>query len=93
MALRAGASYCPAQSRRACCGSLPRGLCVFASTYLSVSNLIYGSVAAIMAILTWAYLSGLIFLFGAYLSVCYFQRRHKSRQPQMSAGLTGSGLQ
>jgi membrane protein len=55
----------------------------FGSTYLSASNLIYGSVTAIMAILTWAYLSGLIFIFGAYLSVFYFQRRQKSRQPQV----------
>jgi uncharacterized BrkB/YihY/UPF0761 family membrane protein len=30
-------------------------------------------VAAIIAFLLWAYLSGLIFLFGAYLSVAYFQ--------------------
>jgi membrane protein len=45
----------------------------FVSTYISVSNLVYGSVAAIIAFLAWAYLSGLIFLFGAYLSVAYFQ--------------------
>ncbi len=45
----------------------------FVSTYLSVSNLIYGSVATIIAFLAWAYLSGLIFLFGAYLSVAFFQ--------------------
>jgi membrane protein len=45
----------------------------FVSTYITVSNLVYGSVAAIIAILTWAYLSGLIFLFGAYLSISYFQ--------------------
>ena len=45
----------------------------FVSTYISVSNLVYGSVAAIIAFLTWAYLSGLIFLFGAYLSVSYYQ--------------------
>jgi membrane protein len=43
----------------------------FVSTYISVSNLVYGSVATIIAFLTWAYLSGLIFLFGAYLSVFY----------------------
>lgn len=43
----------------------------FISTYLSVSNLVYGSVAAIFAFLVWAYLSGLIFLFGAFLSVSY----------------------
>jgi len=50
----------------------------FISTYISVSNLVYGSVAAIIAILTWAYLSGLIFLFGAFLSVSY----HKLKQRQ-----------
>jgi membrane protein len=49
----------------------------FVSTYISVSNLVYGSVAAIVALLTWAYLSGLIFLFGAYLSVAYCQRRQQ----------------
>jgi membrane protein len=55
----------------------------FISTYISVSNLIYGSVAAIIAILTWAYLSGLIFLFGAYLSVSYCRKR---QQQQAAAG-------
>lgn len=45
----------------------------FISTYISVSNMIYGSVAAIIAFLAWAYLSGLIFIFGAYLSVSYVQ--------------------
>jgi membrane protein len=45
----------------------------FVTTYVSVSNLVFGSVTAIIAFLTWAYLSGLIFLFGAYLSVSYFQ--------------------
>jgi len=50
----------------------------FISTYISVSNLVYGSVAAIIAILTWAYLSGLIFLFGAFLSASY----HKLKQRQ-----------
>ena len=54
----------------------------FVSTYISVSNLVYGSVAAIIAILTWAYLSGLIFLFGAYLSVAYHQRKQKHPCPQ-----------
>jgi membrane protein len=53
----------------------------FVSTYVSLTNLVYGSVAAIIAILTWAYLSGLIFLFGAYLSVAYFQKK----QPQKEA--------
>jgi membrane protein len=49
----------------------------FISTYISVSNLVYGSVAAIIAFLVWAQLSGLIFLFGAYLSVSFSQRRKK----------------
>ena len=45
----------------------------FVSTYISVSNLVYGSVAAIIAFLIWAYLSSLIFLFGAFLSVAYYR--------------------
>jgi membrane protein len=54
-----------------------RAFVYFVSTYISVSNLVYGSVAAIVAVLTWAYLSGLIFLFGAHLSVAYCQHRKK----------------
>jgi membrane protein len=49
----------------------------FVSTYISVSNLVYGSVAAIIAILTWAYLSAVIFLFGVYLSVSVYQRKKR----------------
>jgi membrane protein len=56
-----------------------RTFLIFVSTYISISNLIYGSVAAIIAILTWAYLSGLIFLFGAYLSVSYHQERQRQQ--------------
>ncbi|HSB89045.1 MAG TPA: YihY/virulence factor BrkB family protein [Anaerolineales bacterium] len=55
-----------------------RAFLFLVSTYVSVTNLVYGSVAAIVAILTWAYLSGLIFLFGAYLSVSYC--RHRKQQ-------------
>ena len=55
----------------------------FVSTYVSVSNLVYGSLAAIFAFLTWAYLSGLIFLFGAYLSVSYYRLK---QQRQEAAG-------
>jgi membrane protein len=58
----------------------------FVSTYISVSNLVYGSVAAIIAVLTWAYLSGLIFLFGAYLSASYYQQRQQ--QQEAAAGHT-----
>ncbi|MEP6894053.1 MAG: YihY/virulence factor BrkB family protein [Chloroflexota bacterium] len=50
----------------------------FVSTYVSISNLVYGSVAAIIAFLAWAYVSGLIFLFGAYISVSYLNLK----QPQ-----------
>ena len=52
----------------------------FVSTYISVSNLVYGSVAAIIAFLVWAYLSGLIFLFGAFLSVSYYQLKQQQRE-------------
>jgi membrane protein len=52
----------------------------FVSTYITVSNLVYGSVAAIIAFLAWAYLSGLIFLFGAYLSVSYFQLKQQQKE-------------
>jgi len=55
---------------------------LFISTYISMSNLVYGSVAAIIAFLTWAYLSGLIFLFGAFLSVAYY--RFKARIPMIT---------
>jgi membrane protein len=55
----------------------------FVSTYISISNLVYGSVAAIIAFLAWAYLSGLIFLFGAFLSVSYYQLK---QQQQEAAG-------
>lgn len=51
----------------------------FVTSYISASNLVYGSVAAIIAILTWAYLSGIIFLFGAYLSVAYFQLKQQTK--------------
>jgi YihY family inner membrane protein len=52
----------------------------FVSTYISVSNLVYGSVAAIIAFLVWAYLSALIFLFGAYLNVSYFQFKQQQEE-------------
>jgi len=66
----------------------------FISTYLSVSNLVYGSVAAIIAFLAWAYLSGLIFLFGAFLSVSYYrlkQQQHEAAGQTHEEGLHVSG--
>jgi membrane protein len=52
----------------------------FVSTYISASNLVYGSVAAIIAFLTWAYLSGHILLLGAYLSVNYYRLKQKKHR-------------
>jgi membrane protein len=52
----------------------------FISTYISLSNLVYGSVSAIIAFLVWAYLSGIIFLFGAFLSVAYFQLKQQQKE-------------
>lgn len=49
----------------------------FIATYISLSNLVYGSAAAVIAFLAWAYLSGLIFLFGAFFSVSYYQLKQK----------------
>jgi membrane protein len=53
---------------------------LFVSSYISVSNLVYGSVSAIIAFLIWAYLSGIIFLFGAYLSVSYDQLKQQQKE-------------
>ncbi len=52
-----------------------RAFLLIVITYTSASNLIYGSVAAIIAYLGWAYLSGVIFQFGAYLSLAYFNQK------------------
>lgn len=49
----------------------------FISTYISVSNLVYGTVAVIIAFLVWAYFSSLIFLFGAYISFSYWEEKNK----------------
>jgi membrane protein len=56
------------------------GFLYFVSTYISVSNLVYGSVTAIITFLAWAYLSSLIFLFGAFLSVAYFQFKERQEE-------------
>ncbi len=60
----------------------------FVSTYISISNLVYGSVAAIIAFLAWAYLSAIILLFGAYLSVSYYRLKQQQRE---TAGPNTSG--
>ncbi len=52
----------------------------FITTYINLSNLVYGSVAAIIAFLTWAHLSGLIFLFGAFLNVSYYENKQRLKE-------------
>lgn len=47
------------------------GFLYYTSRYLSASNLVYGSFSTVIAFLTWVYLSGLIFFFGAQLSAGY----------------------
>ena len=50
----------------------------YATNYLAQSNLtqlIYGSVATIMAFMAWSYASSLIFIFGAHVNVGYCRRR------------------
>ena len=42
-------------------------------TFPLAYNVIYGSVGAVMALLTWAYLSAIILLFGALMSASYSQ--------------------
>ncbi|OQX64497.1 MAG: hypothetical protein B5M51_03635 [Anaerolinea sp. 4484_236] len=51
-----------------------RGFLYYSSNFLSASNLVYGSVATIIAFLTWVYISGLIFFFGAHLIIGYSRR-------------------
>jgi membrane protein len=50
---------------------------IFVSTYVSISNLVYGSMAGMIAFMVWAYLSGLIFLFGVYLSFSYYRLKQR----------------
>lgn len=59
-----------------------RAFLVFVSTYISMSNLVYGSVSAIIAFLLWSYLSGLIFLFGAFLSVSYYEHKQSPKKAE-----------
>lgn len=51
----------------------------FVSTYISITNLVYGTVTTIIAFLLWAYISSLIFIFGAYLSVSYWELKQKPK--------------
>lgn len=52
-----------------------RGFLFFIGNYLTATNLLYGSLTAIIAFLVWVYISSLIFLFGAHVNVRYRQLR------------------
>lgn len=52
----------------------------FVSNFLTTSNLIYGSLTTIIAFLTWAYVSTLIFLFGGHVNERY--KRLRPNQPK-----------
>ena len=56
-----------------------RGFLFFVANYLTASGLVYGSMTTIIAFLTWAYISSLIFLFGGHVNVRYKRRRQARR--------------
>jgi len=50
------------------------GFTIYLGTFASY-NLVYGSVAAVIALLLWSYISGVIILLGAEFTVQYARRR------------------
>ncbi len=52
----------------------------YIASFLTSSNLVYGSVSTIIAFLAWVHLSGLIFFFGAYLGKGYRENEEKDRR-------------
>lgn len=59
-----------------------RAFLTFIGTYLSRSNLVYGSVTTIIVFLTWTYMSAIIFMFGSYLNVEYDRRKKEELAQQ-----------
>lgn len=51
----------------------------FVATYVSISNLVYGTVATIIAFLFWAYIGSLVFIFGAHISVANWEQKQKTK--------------
>ena len=51
-------------------------------TRFPIYNLVYGSVGAVMALLTWVYVSAIILLFGALVTSRYTAYVHKTRDVQ-----------
>jgi len=56
------------------------GFLTIIGTYLSRSNLVYGSVTTIIVFLTWTYVSSIIFLFGSYINVEYVRRKEEEAE-------------
>jgi membrane protein len=80
-------------------GAVVAGLLWEAAKYIFASSLqyfhydqIYGSVGAVVAVLTWSYVSSLILLFGAQLSVVFHQEHSAARdeltEPQAAGDTT-----
>lgn len=64
---------------------LKRIFLFYATNYLAqpnLSQLIYGSLATIIAFMTWAYISSIILIFGAYLNVVLRERRPAAEATQ-----------
>ena len=68
-------------------GAVVAGVLWEAAKYIFASSLhyfhydqIYGSVGAVVAVLTWSYVSSLILLFGAQLSVVFHQETSEARE-------------
>lgn len=55
----------------------------FVSNFLTTSNIVYGSLTTIIAFLTWAYVSMLIFLFGGHVNERY-RRLRRDRQVRVT---------
>jgi membrane protein len=58
-----------------------KGFLYFIANYLSTSNLVYGSLATIIAFMTWAYISCLLLFLGSYINVSLYNKKMK-RIPQ-----------
>jgi YihY family inner membrane protein len=53
----------------------------FMASYLSTSNLVYGSLATIIAFMTWAYISCLLLFLGSYINYSIYRVKVMSRIP------------
>lgn len=55
---------------------------LFTTSYLTSSNLVYGSLGSIIAFMTWVYFTCLIFFFGGYINYHYHQFKRHSRKAE-----------